>query len=728
VDDFVTLAAPEAAAFGTRTIKDQDAFVVCDPSGDIDVRRAHEFGLYVTGTRHLSRLSLGIDGARPVVLFSATSADGAELVVNMTNPDLRGGAQGGNGAAIARERLFVQRRLTLDGARLAHSLYVRNFAGQPVRFLLALRLAADFVDIFEVRGVKRRTRGTLLAPETGPGRAWLAYRGLDDVLRSTHVVFAPAPESLDVAAGGVEARFPLSLGPGDVQVLELTATPAEGVSLEEAAGSVHHHPYQGARARRQSELETWQSGMPEIRSSHEGFNGLVHRSVADLRLLTTMYPEGPYPAAGIPWYVCPFGRDGAITALEALWLDPRLALGVLRFLAAHQATADDAFVDAEPGKILHELRRGEMANLREIPFIPYYGSVDSTPLFLMLLGAYVRRTGDLDLARALWPQACAALGWIDERGDLDGDGLVEYRCRSPRGLSQQGWKDSANSIFHADGSDAEPPIALVEVQGYVFAAKRDMADLAVRLGDGARAQRLGNDAAAMAERVERAFWWDAAGTYALALDGAKRQCQVVASNAGHLLWSGLPQPSRAARVGAKLLSTECFSGWGIRTLADHEPRYNPMSYHNGSVWPHDNAIIGAGLKRYGQVDRLEALATALFEASLHFEGFRLPELLCGFHRILGFGPTRYPVSCSPQAWAAAAPLELIRSLLGLEIDALGRVLVLDSPSLPPWLDWVEVLGLVVGPARVDLRFRRARTGASLEVLDKTGPLEVLIKR
>lgn len=727
MDEFVTLASPEPSGLGKRTIKDQDAFVVCDPSGDADVALSHEFGFYVAGTRHLSCLALRIEGVRPLVLLSAASGDGAELVANLTNPDLLA-ATGDGGHPVVRNTLFLQRRLALEGTRLAQSLFVRNFAGRRLRLLVGVVLAADFADIFEVRGTVRPARGTPLDVASGPGRLSLAYRGLDGILRSTHVAFAPAPESLAIEGQLAEARFPLTLEAGEVQVLELTVTPAEGEPAAEAAASAPHLPYEGVRIRRHHDLEAWRSGIPEVRSSHEGFNQLLARSTADLRLLTTLYPEGPYPTGGIPWYVCPFGRDGAITALEALWLDPRFAQGVLRFLAAHQATADDPFVDAEPGKILHELRRGEMANLREIPFIPYYGSADSTPLFLVLLGAYVHRTTDLDLARALWPHAVAALAWIDGPGDLDGDGLVEYRTRSPRGLTHQGWKDSRDAIFHDDGSDAPPPIALVEVQGYVYAAKRAMSDVGARLGDEALAARLAAEAVALAERVERVFWWEAAGTYALALDGGKRPCYVVASNAGHLLWTGLPRPDRAARVAARLMAPECFGGWGIRTLADHEARYNPMSYHNGSVWPHDNALVGAGFKRYRQGAHLESLATALFEASLHFEGFRLPELFCGFHRVRGVGPTRYPVSCSPQAWAAAAPLELLRALLGLEADALSGVLSFSDPALPSWLEWVEVKGLRIGPASVDLRLRGGRTGAALEVLDKQGPLEILIRR
>ncbi len=726
MDDFATVASPDASEPGKRTIKDQDAFVVCNLAGDVDVRLSHEFGFYLGGTRHLSRLALTLEGVRPLVLFSATSPDGAELVVNLTNPDLPDAS--GNGGPLGRNTVFLQRRLALEGSRLAQSIFVRNFAGRRIRLQLGLSLAADFVDIFEVRGVVRPARGEALDPATGPGRLSLAYRGLDGVLRSTHVAFAPAPEALTTCERVAEASFPLILDPGEVQVLELTVTPAEGEPAAQAAATAPHLPYEGVRARRHHEFESWRAGMPQIRASHEGFNALVARSAADLRLLATLLPEGPYPAAGIPWYVCPFGRDGAITALEMLWLDPRIAAGVLRFLAAHQATDNDPFVDAEPGKILHELRRGEMANLREIPFIPYYGSADATPLFLILLEAYVRRTADLDLARALWRHACAALAWIDGPADLDGDGLVEYRTRSPKGLTQQGWKDSWDAIFHADGSDAPPPIALVEIQGYVYAARRAMAALAERLGDPPLAARLAAEAAALAERVERTFWWEAAGTYVLALDGRKHPCRVVASNAGHLLWAGLPRPDRAARVAARLMSSECFSGWGIRTLADREARYNPMSYHNGSVWPHDNALIGAGFKRYRQTDHLETLATALFEASLHFEGYRLPELFCGFHRVRGYAPTRYPVSCAPQAWAAAAPFELLRALLGLEADALNGVLSLESPGLPPWLEWVELRGLQIGQARVDLRFRRGRTGASLEVLDKQGPLEILIRR
>ncbi|HWP34077.1 MAG TPA: glycogen debranching N-terminal domain-containing protein [Thermodesulfobacteriota bacterium] len=726
MDEFVTLASPEATTVGKRTIKDQDAFLVCDASGDVDVALAHECGFYLRNTRHLSRLALTLDGVRPLVLFSAASPDGAELVANLTNPDLPTGA--GDGQPLDRNTIFIQRRLALEGPRLGQSLYLRNFAGRPVRMVLTLHLAADFADIFEVRGAVRPARGSTLTPVVGPGRLALAYRGLDGVHRSTHVAFAPAPESLEAAGPAAEARFPLTLEPGEIHVLELTVTPAEGEPAAAAAAAAPHLPYEGIRRRQHHEFECWRAGMAEIRSSHEGFNQLLARSIADLQLLTTMLPEGPYPAAGIPWYVCPFGRDGAITALELLWLDPRLAQGVLRFLAVRQATEDDPFLDAEPGKILHELRHGEMANLREIPFVPYYGSVDATPLFLMLLGAYVRRTGDLDLARALWPHARAALAWLDGPGDLDGDGLVEYRTRSPKGLTHQGWKDSRDAIFHADGSDAPQPIALVEVQGYVYAAKRAMADVALQLGEGRLAAELTQAAEALAERVERAFWWETAGTYVLALDGRKRPCQVVASNAGHLLWTGLPRPERAARVAARLMAPDCFSGWGIRTLADREVRYNPMAYHNGSVWPHDNALIGAGFKRYGQGGYLETLATALFEASMHFEGFRLPELFCGFHRVRGFGPTRYPVSCSPQAWAAAAPLELLRALLGLEVDAVAGVLSFTEPGLPPWLEWVEVRGLPVGPARADLRVRRGRAGASIEVLDKQGPLEILIRR
>jgi glycogen debranching enzyme len=585
-----------------------------------------------------------------------------------------------------------------------------------VRASLAFHFEADFADIFEVRGTRRKRRGRLLGGVVKGAGVVLTYEGLDQVVRRTRLDFAPPPAALSDS----EARFDVSLPSKGEATFLLT------VSCERGRGGAPPLPYDEALARAAGEAEVARPRPCTVVSSNEQFNDWVQRSAADLHMMTTETAQGPYPYAGVPWFSTPFGRDGIITALMTLWLNPDLARGVLAYLAATQATEVNPEQDAEPGKILHEARGGEMASLKEIPFGRYYGSIDSTPLFLMLAGAYFERTADRPFIESVWPNLELALAWIDRYGDRDGDGFVEYLRTSPKGLLHQGWKDSGDSIFHADGTLAQGPIALCEVQGYAYAAKRAMAELAASLGHARQSAELASQADALRDNFERAFWCEDLGTYALALDGAKRPCRVRASNAGHCLLAGIAAPEHARRLARTLLDRESFSGWGVRTLSAGEVRYNPMSYHNGSVWPHDNALIAAGLARYGLKEEVLQILRGLFDASVFVDLHRMPELFCGFARRPGEGPTLYPVACAPQAWSAAAVYFLLQACLGLTLRAPEGQVRFAYPLLPAFLNEVRVLNLTIGDAVLDLLLLRHGHDIGINVLRREGKVEILL--
>lgn len=712
-DQWYVAVAAARADNNPYVVKCDDSFALFDRLGDIGGWGEGEQGLYDRDTRHLSQQELLVDGMRPLFLGAAVKERNNLLVVELMNPDL---VAGGALRVPKGEIHLFRAKLLWDGACFEH-IRLTHHGRVPADLAISFRFDADFRDLFEVRGSTRAARGTREPPRREGDALLFAYTGLDGRRRTTRVTLSPPP---DAWADG-EARYALQLVPGrDVHLDCTIACDVEDVPRPRAAGFDAALKASAAARERQAHAAC------RLRASNPLVERWLDRSVADLAMLTTELPTGPYPYAGVPWYSTTFGRDGLITARQMLWADPSLARGVLACLAASQATGDEPERDAEPGKILHEARQCEMARTGEVPFGRYYGTVDATPLFVALAGAYWRRTADLDFVRTLWPQVRAALRWIDSRGEADGDGFVAYARRSTQGLVQQGWKDSHDSVFHADGRLADAPIALVEVQAYVYEARLQAADLADALGDPAFAAQQRTLAGALRARFLAAFWCDEIGLYALALAGDRTPCRVSSSNAGHALWTGLAAPAHAARMAQRFGEPDFWSGWGIRTVASGQARYNPMSYHNGSVWPHDNALVALGLARYGHTDAALRVATGLFDATLHFAQHRMPELFCGFHRRDGEGPTLYPVACAPQAWSAAAVFALLQATLGLEIDAPAGVLSFRTPRLPDFVDWLALEDLRVGPARVDLLLRRYDRDVGVQILRKDGPLEVRV--
>jgi glycogen debranching enzyme len=693
-------------------MKHGDTFAVFDRFGDIDQSGSGELGIYDHDTRILSRFALRLDGCRPLLLSSTLKDDNALLVVDLMNPDIER-----DGASIPHGTVHIDRaRVLLDGA-CHERIRIHNYGRDAVDVLVSIECAADFADIFEVRGTQRARRGRTLSPRVDDAELELGYEGLDGRIRRTTLQFDPPPTRLTKTC----AEYALHLQPRGEAICQLVVTTA--IAGESAATPAPS--YEDAARKASDMLARARAHEPEIKTSSEPFNGWLSRSIADLHMMRTETEHGPYPYAGVPWFSTAFGRDGIITALECLWFNPCIAKGVLQYLAATQADADLPEQDAQPGKVLHETRSGEMAATGEVPFGRYYGSVDATPLFVMLAGAHYERTGDLAFARTLWPNIERALEWIDRHGDLDTDGFIEYARRSASGLVQQGWKDSQDSVFHRDGTFADAPIALCEVQGYVFAAKKSAAALAAALGHSVRADALADSAEALRQRFEETFWCEDLATYALALDGRKQPCKVRASNAGHCLYTGIVSEERAPRLAATLLSDASYSGWGIRTVARSEARYNPMSYHNGSVWPHDNALIAAGLARYGLKSEALCVLTGLFEASVFFDLHRLPELFCGFARRNHESPTLYPVSCLPQSWASGSVLMLLAACLGLEVRGAERKVVFADPVLPEFLREVHIDGLRVGDATVDLYLVRHREDVGINVVRREGHVNVV---
>jgi len=668
------------------SLKGEEAFLACDHNGDVC---GGAEGFYERDTRILSRLILSVGDRRPTRLSCLVSRDNAVFTFHGTNraiPPV-------NGRGTPRGAIHIERRRGIDGERLFERVRCTNFGLDQVMLPLAVEYAADFRDMFEVRGLRRPRRGQLRAPIATGREVAFAYEGLDGVLRTSALAFSEPPWRMDET----RAEFMFTLAPGERIDLFI-----EAGSGEPARPTRERFKQAIARARRAIRSRERRGAI--VRCSDDGFNSWFEQSRADLSLLTSDLPSGPYPFAGIPWFSTPFGRDGVISAWQLLWLDPSLARGVLAYLAGRQAQDDSRFRDSQPGKIMHETRGGEMAALKEVPFGLYYGGVDTTPLFVALAAAYLERTNDVGFVGALWPTLTRAIAWVGTYGDSNGDGFVDYQRGAETGLKNQGWKDSADSVFHADGRIPAGPIALIEVQGYAYAAYLGMAAMSRRLGE----PSFGTweaAAEALRQRVEARFWMEEDDFYGIAIDGEGALCRPQASNVGHLLFCGLPTRERAARVTQRLLSDRFNSGWGLRTLASGTARFNPMSYHNGSVWPHDTSLAIAGMARYGERRGAARLLGDLFKVAQNFHQ-RMPELLCGFQRRAGEPPVAYPVTCMPQAWSAGSVFLALQACLGLSIDAQRREARIVRPILPAGVDTLSVDRLDVAGARLDLVFRR----------------------
>lgn len=670
-------------------LKHQDTFAVADAFGNIV---GVGDGMFRDDTRVLSDYRIVL-GDRPFSLLSATiSKDNVFFTSHVTNRPLP--PLGGH--SIPEGVIHIKRSRFLWEERLYERLQLHNYGDAEVSAPLRIHFAADFKDMFEVRGHTRANRGETLAPRCNKDHVVLAYRGLDEKLRQSVISFSEPPRELSTHY----ADFLLSLPCHNVVELYVEIGPSY-----QAAPCRGRFRLGAAHARRSMRRRGRNGG--RMFSKERVFNNWLEHSRSDLALLTTDLETGPYPYAGIPWFSTPFGRDAIITAMQALWFDPSLARGVLSFLAANQAVEHSTFRDSAPGKIMHETRKGEMNALKELPFGLYYGGVDTTPLFVMLAGGYATRTGDMDFIDSIWPALSAAMKWIEEIGDTSGDGLLDYASGEATGLLNQGWKDSNDSTFHADGSFPEGPIALVEVQGYKFAALTSMATLARKRREYEDGKRWLNQAEKVRNTVEQAFWMEDKQFYGIALDGHRQLCRVRASNAGHLLFTGLPRPERAAQVRQQLLSSAFDCGWGIRTLATDEARYNPMSYHNGSVWPHDTGICAAGMARYDDRRAAAYVLSVLFDSAVHF-GMRLPELFCGFQRFPGERPIAYPVACLPQAWASGSIFMSLQACLGLWVDGGAREIHIKDPQLPAGINHLTVNKLPIGDDHVNLTFQRVR--------------------
>jgi glycogen debranching enzyme len=705
-------------------IKHGNLFFLAPPEGEVPLSAGHGFGLYYHDCRYLNGYELLVGGVHPEPL-AARSWEGGRAVFQLTTPDF----DAPDGRTVARETVGLKWDRVIDAEQcvLHEQLDIQHFGYEAVEFPLTMRFRAGFEDVFEIRGLVRDVKGKLFKPVWKDKCLVFSYEGGDKILRSLAVHFYPLPTDVK----GNTVHFQLSLKPNEIKQIRISLAVAESEEQPNrlfAQTSVYRDLHGVAQSIKAS-TEQWVKRETEFQSDSLLLNRVMRRSLMDLHMLKTSIAGDEFFAAGVPWYVTLFGRDCLITSLQTLVFWSDTAAATLRLLARYQGGEVSDWRDEQPGKILHELRVGELARMNKIPHTPYYGTIDATPLFLILMSRYAYWTGDLRLFEELRVPVERGMHWIDTYGDVAGDGYVSYMGNTNKGLINQGWKDSGDAVVTEDGRLAEPPIALVEVQGYVYMAKMEIADLYERIGEREHATRLRAEARALCARFNRDFWIEEEGCYALALEAGRRPCRVMSSNPGQALWTGIAEEQKAGRVVHRLMRPDLFNGWGIRTLSYKERRYNPMGYHLGTVWPHDNSLIAAGFRRYGYDEEASRVFVGLLEAAMEFEDYRLPELFTGFGREEYGQPVRYPVACHPQAWAAGSIPFLVETFLGLVPDAFNQRLKIVRPSLPDFINEAELRHLRVGQASVDLRFERRRD-RSLEVHvgQVRGDLKVEVER
>ncbi|MCY9665068.1 amylo-alpha-1,6-glucosidase [Paenibacillus alginolyticus] len=694
-----------------RVIKENDLFLMTDKTGDIPAGNEAGHGLYTKDTRFLSGLEIRINGKKPILLSSSAGTNYI-ATIRMTNPHMESDGQ----LILWRESVELERQRFIYEGALYETIAFTNFYPKPVAFDFTAQFESDFADMFVVRGFQNGTFGEALPDVMEHQKLVKRYKGTDGVERQTHICW---DRKETVVQEDSTIAFNFELAPKERQSVTFFIAPyIDGKGSEQVSA-------QQAIEMLKASYQEWDHNTTSIESNLPLFNHLYDRGLQDLRVLLTDLGHGRFPVAGLPWYAVPFGRDSLIAALQMLPAAPNVAKGTLLTMASYQGTKEDVWRDEEPGKIMHEIRYGELALTNQIPFTPYYGTIDATPLFLLLAAEYVQWTGDTALIEQLMPNIEQALHWIDNYGDADGDRFVEYYQKSSKGIANQGWKDSGDSVVHSNGNYAKAPIALAEVQGYVYHAKMKLSPILRQLGKESMADELESSAEDLRQRFESSFWMEEEGFYAIALDADKKQVQSVTTNPGHVLMSGMLQPDRAESVVRRLVAPDMFSGYGIRTMSTESSGYNPMSYHDGSIWPHDNSLVLLGMSRSGFKAETMQVIEGLMKASESFEYHRLPELYCGYDDSIG-EPVPYPVACSPQAWAAGTPLVFLQTMLGIEPDTLGGT-IRFNPVLPSGMTELTVRNMTVAQGKLSLHilFNPQTQTAVVNVLHNTTGLQVI---